>query len=120
MKLFLVTAGTRHVVINIPEGLIGDEREYVKRESFRILYGNPDNYTVEPLTNHGDLVCFHLVGEAMSDLITRRVREAHQELDYKGRVEAEEIRAEQEREGDADDPQPRLELLTESEADQLG
>jgi hypothetical protein len=60
MKLFHVRSGTRHVIVNIPEGMIGDEREYVKREARRFLFGNPDYYTVDPITAHGDVVFMSL------------------------------------------------------------
>lgn len=62
MKIFHVSSesGNRHVLINISSGLIGDEREYVKREARRFLFGNPDYYTVTPLSSHGDPVFLSL------------------------------------------------------------
>lgn len=50
MKLWLVTRAGHHVVLSALN------REYAKSKSQEILGGDPDEYTVTPLTNEGDRV----------------------------------------------------------------
>lgn len=51
MKLWLVTLGSKHVILSALD------REYAKTRAQQILRsGNPDNYIVTPLTEHGDAV----------------------------------------------------------------
>lgn len=50
MKLWLVTLGSKRVILSALD------REYAKSKAHQYLGGNPDNFTVTPLTEHGDTV----------------------------------------------------------------
>lgn len=59
-RTWLVTQDSnKHVIVH----LAGD-REDAKRYAHDWLGGNADDYTVTPLTNHGDLVHFNITAWA--------------------------------------------------------
>jgi hypothetical protein len=58
-QLFIVTRLNAHVILN------ARDREHAKRHTMYWLGGNPDEYTVTPLTNPGDhiFIQFYEQGE---------------------------------------------------------
>lgn len=66
MILFHVYKRTRANTLNLDEPddqhmfVMAEGREEAKRAAQPILFHNPDNYVVEPLTKPGDLIHFSL------------------------------------------------------------